>query len=694
MYPETEKRPVTDTYGRLKVVDDYRWLEDARNPAVLAWVAAQNQLTRTTLDAVPDRAKIRARVAELLSSKSPEYREVTVVGSAVLARKRQPPKQQALLVELSDPARPETERAVLDPNELDATGSTTIDFFVPSRDGSKVGVSLSKGGSESGDLHIYDVATGAALPDVIPRVNGGTAGGSIAWNPGGTGFWYTRYPRENERPASDLEFYQQVYFHKLGTPTASDVYVLGNDLPRIAEITLRASDDGQTVLAIVANGDGGEFALYAIDARGDGKARTTRLFEFSDKVVDGKFGTDGALYLLSHRGAPRGAILRLVRPYATSKPEVVVPEGDGVIDAFAATAGRLYVAELLGGPSRLRVFRLAGGKASRPEVVATPLPVASILGLRPIGRDDLLYMTQSYTSTPGWFRYVAATRQSVATALVQPMTFSMEDVEVVRETCTSADGTAVPLNILRRRGIALDGSHPTLLTGYGGYNIGLRPMLHALTRMWIDQGGVFAEANLRGGNEFGEAWHEAGRLTTKQHVFDDFHACAHALVARGYTQPERLAIEGRSNGGLLMGAALVQHPEAYRAVVSGVGIYDMLRVELTANGAFNVTEYGTVKEPAQFRALHAYSPYHHVTDGAAYPAVLLTTGANDPRVDPYNSRKMAARLQAASSSRRPILLRASDDVGHGMGSPLTAVIDEATDIYAFLMNELGMHYRD
>jgi prolyl oligopeptidase len=276
--------------------------------------------------------------------------------------------------------------------------------------------------------------------------------------------------------------------------------------------------------------------------------------------------------------------------------------------------------------------------------------------------------------------------------MIQAMEFTMDDVEVVRETCTSADGTAVPLNILHRRGIALDGSHPALLYGYGGYQISLQPTLHRLTRFWIDQGGVYAEANLRGGNEFGEAWHDAGRLAGKQHVFDDFYACARALVDKGYTRPERLAINGRSNGGLLMGAALTQHPEMYRAVVSGVGIYDMLRVELSPNGAFNIPEYGTVKDPALFRALYAYSPYHRVTDRVAYPAVLLTTGANDPRVDPYHSRKMTARLQAATSSDRPVLLRASADVGHGIGSPLGAVIDEAADSYAFLMHELGMRF--
>ncbi|HEX3757739.1 MAG TPA: prolyl oligopeptidase family serine peptidase [Kofleriaceae bacterium] len=694
-YPATARRPVTDRYGDVQVVDDYRWLEDPRSPEVLGWVAAQNQLTRSRLDALPDRPKIRARIAELLSSKQPRYRGVRAIGS-VLALKEQPPRQHPMLVALADPANARTERVVLDPNALDPSGKTAIDFFAPTHDGKRVAVSLSSGGSESGDVHIYDVATGAALPDVVPRVNGGTAGGSVAWNAGGTGFWYTRYPHDGERPPADLDFYQQIYFHKLGAPVATDSYVLGKDFPRIAEIELETSRDGRAVIARVANGDGGEFAFYLIDAaagdRGETGQRTQPLFRFEDKVISEKFGPDGTLYFLSRNGAPRGAVVRLGRPY-TGPPEVVVAEGEGVIDELEVTASRLYVRELLGGPSRLRSIRIAGGKPGAPEVIAAPFKVASVGPIQAIGGgDDVLYAAESYTSTPGWYRYAPRTRTSAPTALVQAMEFAMDDVEVVRETCTSADGTAVPLNILHRRGIALDGSHPTLLYGYGGYSINLQPTLHRPLRMWLDQGGVYAEANLRGGNEFGEAWHAAGKLTQKQHVFDDFYACARALVDRGYTRPERLAINGRSNGGLLMGAALTQHPEMYRAVVSGVGIYDMLRVELSPNGTFNIPEYGTVKDPAQFLALHAYSPYHHVTDRVAYPAVLLTTGANDPRVDPYHSRKMTARLQAASASDRPILLRASDDVGHGIGSPLGAVIDETADSYAFLMHELGMHY--
>jgi prolyl oligopeptidase len=285
--------------------------------------------------------------------------------------------------------------------------------------------------------------------------------------------------------------------------------------------------------------------------------------------------------------------------------------------------------------------------------------------------------------------YRASEHRLVPTALVKKAAYDMSDVEVVRETCVSKDGTKVPMSVLKKRGAKLDGTMPAYLTGYGGFGVTLKPRMRAAYRVWLDSGGVVAEANLRGGGERGEAWHRAGNLTKKQNVFDDFAACARSLVELGYTKPERLAISGRSNGGLLMGASVVQHPELYRAVAAAVGIYDMLRTELSPNGAFNVTEYGTVKDEAQFRALHAYSPLHNVKDDTSYPAVLFMTGANDPRVDPYHSRKLVARLQAATSSSRPVLLRASNDTGHGMGSPLSAEIEEMTDMLTFLFHEVG-----
>src|SRR6185436_68346 len=276
----------------------------------------------------------------------------------------------------------------------------------------------------------------------------------------------------------------------------------------------------------------------------------------------------------------------------------------------------------------------------------------------------------------------------VKTALLSTSPVSFADIEVRREFATSKDGSKIPLNVLSRKGMKRDGNNPTLLYAYGGYGISLSPNFDFTRRLWFDRGGVYVVANIRGGGEFGEEWHKAGNLTKKQNVFDDFAACAQRLVELRYTRTERMVFEGGSNGGLLMGAMIVQHPELCRAVVSHVGIYDMLRVETTPNGAFNVTEFGTVKDPEQFKALHAYSPFHHVVDGVKYPSVMFVTGANDPRVDPYNSRKMTARLVEASTSGNPVLLRTNANAGHGMGSSLDQRIEQETDVHAFLFHEL------
>jgi prolyl oligopeptidase len=278
------------------------------------------------------------------------------------------------------------------------------------------------------------------------------------------------------------------------------------------------------------------------------------------------------------------------------------------------------------------------------------------------------------------------------TALAATSAADFRGIEVLRETCKSKDGTSVPVSVLRAAGAHADGARPTILTGYGGFGLSRVPRFRPYVLAWLEQGGIYADANIRGGGEFGEDWHHAGNLEHKQNVFDDFYGCAQHLVQAGYTKPEKLAIWGGSNGGLLMGAELTQHPEAFKAVVAQVGIFDMLRVERDSNGAFNVTEYGSVNDQAQFAALYGYSPYQHVRDGVAYPATLFMTGANDPRVDPYHSRKMVARLQAATSSDAPILLRTSANTGHGIGTPLDAQIEELTDIYGFLFRELGATY--
>ena len=357
------------------------------------------------------------------------------------------------------------------------------------------------------------------------------------------------------------------------------------------------------------------------------------------------------------------------------------------MEDFAPCDNGLYVANLLGGPSELAFFRRG---SSRPRDVPI-LPVSTVAGLASWHGDDLVFANVSYLTPSAWFTFNPASSQVRRTAIYMTSPASFDDIEVVREFATSKDGTKVPLNILRKKGLKLDGNNPTLLYGYGGYGVNLTPSFDSTRRVWFDAGGVFVVANLRGGGEYGEEWHKAGNLTRKQHVFDDFIAAAEHLIERHYTGPSKLAVEGGSNGGLLMGAFLTQRPDLARAVVSHVGIYDMLRVELDPNGQFNVTEFGTVKDPEQLKALYGYSPYHHVRDGEKYPAVLLTTGENDGRVNPAQSRKMAARLQAATGSNRPILFRSTASAGHGIGTALNERIAEETDVLAFLFDQLGIN---
>jgi prolyl oligopeptidase len=681
-YPPTAKRPVNDTYQGVVVSDDYRWLEDGNAADVKAWIAAQNQFARAYLDAIPQRPEIGRRVSELLRARAVRRSAFELRGQ-LFALKDAPANNQAQLVVMPRNGDVAKERVVVDPLRIDPKGGTTIDFYRPSYDGKHVVVSLSENGSEDGTAYVYEVATGKRLPDKVPGVNFPTAGGSLEWAPDGSGFYYTRYPREGERPAADRHFYQTVWFHALGTPPAADRYVIGRDFPRIAEIHLLGNRNGQYLLAAVRNGDGGEIAFHLRDSAG----QWTRVADFSDGVKRMEFGDDDRLYATSIKDAPLGRILTipLAEP-SLAKATIVIPEGNLGTEEAIPTRTRLYVRYRDGGPSVIRIYTLDGKRL--PDLPAEPLSEISI-GTRLSG-DDVLVHTMSYRSPQAWFHYDAARNRLVPTSLNGKSDVAFADAVVVREFAVSKDGTKIPVNIVHRKGLELDGRNPVLLLGYGGYGISMTPWFDPLLRLWLDYGGVFAVANLRGGGEYGEPWHAAGMLTRKQNVFDDFAAAMRLLVERKYTNPERLAITGRSNGGLTMGAALTQHPQAMRAVVSGVGIYDALRWETQPNGEFNTTEFGSVKDPAQFKALYEYSPLLRVRDGVAYPAVLLTTGANDGRVDPYESRKLAARLQAATSSAKPILLRTEAAAGHGVGTSLAVRIEERTDEYAFLVDQLGM----
>jgi len=689
--PVSDQHPVSDVYHSVTVSDPYRWLENTADPKVHAWSAAQDARTRKYLDELPQRAPIFKQLMSQIAATSSSYRGLHAVGPAVFAYYSQPPKQQPMIAVLTNAANPSLARIIVDPNTINPKGTTAIDWFVPSPDGKTLAVSMSENGSEDGTLHLFSVNSGKELGPLIPRVQYPTGGGSLEWRADSKGFWYTRYPGP-DKPASDQHFFQQVYFHKMGDDPANDAYVLGWDFPKVAEIKLDARYNPKLIVVSVANGDGGEFAHYVIGASGGAQQIT----HFSDKIVAVTADADGALYLVSRKGAPHGKLLKL-DPGVTdlSRAATIVPESDAVMlasgefggEPVSVTPAALYVRELIGGPSRVAIFDHAG----TPKGVL-PLPnVAAVDEVEPLSDGTVLYSVETYLRPPHFSRYEPKTAKASDTLLTQTSPVSFSDTEVIREFVKSKDGTSIPINIVRRKGTQLNGANPVLLYGYGGYGISETPgFLGADVRLWLDGGGVFVDANLRGGGEFGEDWHAQGALTHKQNVFDDFLAAAEHLIAEKYTDRNHLAILGGSNGGLLMGAALTQRPELFRAVVSLVGIYDMLRVELDPNGLFNTTEFGSVKNPEQFKALYAYSPYHHVKDATAYPAIFMATGETDGRVNPAHSRKMIARLQAASSSARPVYLSISAHAGHGIGSALSIRVNQQADEYAFLFDQLGM----
>ncbi len=696
--PATPAGTTADTVQGVKVPDPYRWLENAADPKVDAWSDAQNARTRAYLDGLSDRTAVKDRLTKLITASSPAYSALVARGAHVFARYSDPAKQQPMLVVLDAKADPASRKILLDPNTLDAKGLTAIDWFVPSGDGAKFAVSLSKNGSEDGTLHIYDVATMKEIGEPIDRVQYPTAGGSMAWAADGKGFWYTRYPGA-EVPEADRHFYLQVYFHKLGAPVKSDTLALGkaNGLERVSELFLDNRNNRPEIMAMVQRGDGNIWAFYVLKEG----AQPLQVGTYDDKIVYATIGPDGGIYAISRKDSSNGHIVKLAAPYTKlglAKAPVIVPESNVAIvsggaeeqqDDLNFDSHHLFVRDIIGGPIEVRVFDLNGkpqGNLPLPEVASN----SEIIGL---ADGNVLYSVSTYVKPRYYTSWNPATGKAQDTMLKMTSPISYDDAEIRRVFATSKDGAKVPVTLLLKKGTKLDGSHPLLLYAYGGYGISMSPgFLGATDRIWLDAGGIYAIANIRGGSEYGESWHQEGMLLKKQNVFDDFAAAAQYLIDTHYTSHEKLALLGGSNGGLLMGAVITQHPGLAHVVVSEVGIYDMVRSELDPNGAFNTSEYGTVKDPAQFKALFAYSPYHHVDKGAKYPSVMMMTGANDGRVNPMHSRKFTAMLQADSVSGLPILLRTSKTSGHGIGSSLDERITEQTDILTFYFDQLGMKY--
>ena len=671
---------MTDTYHGVGVTEDYRWLEDASSEDTIAWTKAQQQRTRAYFDGIPWRDALRARVEQLLKAERTTYMRLVSGGSTFFALKVQTPRQRPFLVALTDLDDPATERVVVDPDAIDPSGETAIDFFVPSPDGQLVAVSLSEHGTEDGSLYVYDASTGKVVDEPIPHVN--LMGGSVAWRHDGAGFWYTRC-------ADPAGFRQQVWFREFGDATDQIDLAGGFADERIAEHNLSASPDGRWVMDRVQKGDGGEWQVF-LRSQGLGGS-WWQVAGIADQCVYAVLGTD-ALYLISRRDAPHGQVLRLpVTDGATvADAQEIVPASDLVIEHLAVTRDTVWVVDIDGGPQQVRTFDTDGKPLARAEI--PPMSsVSSYSGrLSALGQDQIAWPRESFTEPATW--WVATGGEAPRpTALRTTTPADLSEYEVTREFATSRDGTRVPLNVITAPGTPRDGTAPALLTAYGGYGISLVPRFDPELLLWLEQGGVYVVANIRGGGEFGEQWHHAGRLATKQNCFDDFIACADYLHDSQITSRERLAIMGGSNGGLLMGAVLTQRPDIARAVIAAVPVMDSLRAETTTNGRFNIPEFGTVEDPELFTALRAYSPYHNVTGGTAYPAVLLTAGENDTRVDAWHAKKMTARLQEATSSDRPVLLRL-EATGHMAGS-LDQSIDETTDQHAFLFGQLGLGYR-
>jgi prolyl oligopeptidase len=661
---------VLETLHGVEIADPYRWLENTDAPEVRAWTAEQNAATRAALDAIPFRGRIRARLDGLLQVGLLEV-PLVAAGSAFYLR-REPHQDQSVLYA--------DDRVLVDPNEQDSL--VTIDWFYPAPDGRLVAYGLSRGGDEQSTLHIVEVATGRMLDDRVPD----TRFCSVAWLADGSGFYYTRLP-------PDDRYNQRVRFHRLGDDPAADPVLFGEGRPPTELYDLSLSSDGRQLLIDVHQG-WAKAVLFVRDE--DGTERSTG--EEREAIFRGKVA-GGRLFVLTNWEAPNWRVLEL--DPATLDVEtartVIAERDDAILVDIALVGGRIVANELKDASSRVRVYSADSGELEREVELPGLGSVQGTPSMRTPGvageweRDELLLGFTSFLYPPAVLRCDLGTG-AVTTFAQQasPPGFDPDAYQTRHAHARSRDGTSVPVFLVHRRDFELDGSAPAYVTGYGGFNVGLTPYWITALPLWVDAGGVFAVSVLRGGNEFGERWHRDGMLERKQNVFDDFIGVADWLVDEGYTSRERLAIGGGSNGGLLVGAALTQRPDLCRAVVCEVPLLDMLRYHDFQVARLWIAEYGSPDDPEQFQWLHAYSPYHRVVDGERYPAVLLTTALGDSRVDPMHARKMAARLQEATASGRPVLLRVDEDAGHGIGKPRSMQLDAATDVWSFVCSELGV----
>jgi len=673
VYPPTRVEEVVDDYFGTKVVDPYRWLEDESKPEVRDWVAAQNKLTHAAIDGIPERQALKAELTRLWQA---SVATPPAVRQGVFFYQRRPGGKNQPVLYASRGAMKQGEKALVDPNTWSADGTVAMDWNYPSPDGALLAYGRSESGSERTTLHLLDVKTGQELADQIPN----TRATGLAWKKDGSGFYYNRYPAPGSVPEGDDNYYRKVYFHKVGDDPAKDEMIYGEGRPKEEWTEAYASSDSR-YLFVTRSIDWAKNDLFFRPL--DGGKELTPIAVGLDGKVDADVMGD-RLILKTDIGAPRYRLATASLEHPDQWTDLV-PESEGVIQDFVVVGDRLVVETLENAHSRLYLYDAQGKRLSEIK-----LPTLGTLGGLSGDRDgkDAYFSFDSFAYPPAVFRLdVKAGTMSKIEQLDPGVDLS--NIEAEQVWFASKDGTRVPMFVVHRKGLAKDGSHRAVLTGYGGFEISQVPHFSRNAVPWIERGGIYASANLRGGGEFGRAWHEAGRLERKQNVFDDFIAAAEYLVKQGYTAKDRLAISGGSNGGLLTGAMVVQRPDLFRAAIVAVPLLDMLRYQKFSIARLWIPEYGSAEDAKQFPFLYAYSPYQHVRPGTDYPAVLLTTAESDSRVAPIHAMKMAARLQAATSGTRPILLRVEPKAGHGQGKPVSKTIEEAADTYSFLLWQTG-----
>lgn len=682
-YPETARVDQVDDYHGVEVADPFRWLEDdvRESEDVAAWVEAQNAVTNAYLEALPDRERIRGRLAELWNYERFSL-PVREGGRYFFRRNDGLQNQDVLHVQDTLAAEPEV---LIDPNEWSEDGATALSAYYPSPDGRYLAVSVQDGGTDWRIIRVMDLETREYLPNEVRWVKFS----NISWAADGSGFYYSRYPEPEEGAEfQNLNFNHTVYLHTIGEEQSADQQIYSRPDSPEHGFNAYATPDGEYVLITVWHGTDERYELLLLRAGETEPVELVTGFE-NDYALAGNEGS--TFYFRTNRGAARSRVIAMnVDQPGEENWDELIPESDDTMVDVSLVGGRLIAEYLSDARSLVRVFETDG-----TEVGEVDLPGLGSAGGFEGDADDpeTFYAFSSLARPSTIYRYDVETGESEIFREPE-LAYDPDDYEVSQVFYDSADGTQIPMFIAHRRGVQFDGTTPTLLYGYGGFNISIRPSFRMQWLAWMDMGGVFASANLRGGGEYGAEWHDAGRLLNKQNVFDDFIGAAEYLIEEQWTSSDNLAIYGRSNGGLLIGAVVNQRPDLFAAALPAVGVMDMLRYTQFTAGRFWTDDYGDPEDPEHFANLYTYSPYHNIADGTEYPPTLVTTADTDDRVVPGHSFKYIARLQEAQAGDDPVLIRIETRAGHGSGTPTDKEIALYTDQWSFIAAHTGLVLED